>query len=101
MLTPVDLLAIAEGLAARIPRERDYAAERNACWLAIGEAWLKLDDFPSALRALRQLDDGDAQAQFRTAAGMWAGDHPNSQPACDLLRETLSLVDSVDRKSVV
>jgi hypothetical protein len=93
MIAPKSLLAIAEEIAASIPHAADYTVERNASWLAIGQSWLKLDDFPTALRVLQKLDDRNSQAEFRAIAGMWAGNHPQSDAALALLRDTVEHID--------
>jgi len=93
MIAPKSLLAIAEEIAASIPHAADYTVERNASWLAIGQSWLKLDDFPTALRVLQKLDDRNSQAEFRAIAGMWAGNHPQSDAALELLRDTVEHID--------
>jgi hypothetical protein len=88
------LLAIAEDLAGRIPHDDAYAAERNASWLAIGKAYLQLNNFEEAFEAFKLLTDPQAQAEFRIAAGRWTGEHPESDLARDLLRDTVNHVES-------
>src|SRR6185295_9855200 len=92
MLSPFALLAIAEEIASRIPLDDGYAHERNDSWLAIGKAYLTINDFPSTCRALNHLDDSYQQAQLRLAAGLWSGDHPDSISASDLLRDTVEQI---------
>lgn len=104
MIFPVGLLAIAEDIAARIPNDEAYAAERNTCWLAIGKAHLMLDHFSDALEALNHLTDLEAQGDFRIAAALWAGEHPESDLGRDLLRDTVTHIefweDQVSRRGV-
>jgi len=94
MIFPLGLLAIAEDLAGRIPNDDAYAAERNASWLAIGKAYLQLNNFEEAFEAFKLLTDPQAQAEFRVAAGQWTGEHPESDAARDLLRDTVNHVES-------
>jgi len=94
MIFSVGLMAIAEDLAGRIPNDEAYVAERNASWLAIGRAFLKLDDFGSAFEALNLLTDYYAQVELRIAAAQWSGHHPESDAARDLLRDTVDHIES-------
>jgi hypothetical protein len=48
MLSPPELLDLAQNLAAQIPRTAEYSEERNAAWLAVGTARLKFDDITNA-----------------------------------------------------
>jgi hypothetical protein len=93
MISPADLLAIAEDLTSRIPNDESYADERNACWLAIGKALLKENDFNGASRALGLMTGEEAQAELRVAAIRWSGDNPENDVARDLVRNTVDHID--------
>jgi hypothetical protein len=97
MLSPHDLLDLAQNMSMRIPRSAEYAEERNAAWLAVGMARLRFDDVINAQKALQNIDELPAQAQVRIAIGKWAGDHPGSDLGCDLLRETVLRLATFER----
>jgi hypothetical protein len=94
MISPAGLLVIAEDLTSRIPSDESYADERNACWLNIGKAHLKENDFDAASNVLGVLTDVAAQAELRVAAIRWSGNNPKNDPARDLVRNT---VDHIER----
>src|SRR5688572_23241690 len=93
MISPAGLLAIAEDLTSRIPNDESYADERNACWLSIGKAHLKVNDFDAASRVLGLMRDAAAQAELRVAAIRWSGDHPENDAARDVVRNTVDHID--------
>jgi hypothetical protein len=97
MLSPAELLYLAQDLAARVPRTPEYSEERNRAWLAVGKAHLRFDDATSARQALENLDDPRVQAQFRLEAGKWAGEHLGSEAGRDMLRETVSQISTFER----
>jgi hypothetical protein len=88
MLSPVELLNLAQSMAARIPRTAEYSEERNAAWLAVGVARLKFDDIADAQRGLESIDDVRVQARLRVAADKWAGEHPESEMGRKMLQDT-------------
>jgi len=97
VLTPLESLNVAEGIAARIPRTLEYSEERNAAWLAVGTAHLYLDDIENARKALQGLDDVRDQASLRLEAGKWAGEHEDSETGHDLLLDTVSQISTFER----
>lgn len=94
MLSPLELLDFAQNLAARIPRTSEYSEERNAAWLAVGTARLRLDDITNAQRALESIDDPRVQAPLRIETGKWAGEHQDSEIGRNILREMVSQISS-------
>ncbi len=104
MLTPLDLLGAAEGLSARIPLAEGYALERNISWLAVGRGWLRQDDIPGALRALRRLDNPRYEAQLRFAIVQWAGQRDASEPVRACVGDTIERIgvfeEHLSRKDV-
>ncbi len=97
MLSPAELLDLAQDLAARIPRTPEYSEEKNTAWLAVGMAHLRFDDATRARQALENLDHPRVQAQFRLEAGKWAGEHLGSEAGRDMLRETVSQISTFER----
>jgi hypothetical protein len=87
LLSPADLLDQAEEFSSRIPAGDDYVEDRNISWLAIGQAWLKLNDGDAALRALGKLDHARCQAVLRHAIAMWTGEHPGFDAGHTLLKQ--------------
>jgi hypothetical protein len=104
MIPPLELLNLAQSLAARIPRTPEYSEERNASWLSVGTACVCLDDIAGAKNALENLDNVRAQAQLRLELGNWVGGHTASETGRSVLRETLagfsSLEPHLSRKDV-
>jgi hypothetical protein len=104
MIFPAGLLEIAEDIAGQVPTSPEYSAERNACWLVIGKAFLQLDQFGNALNSLNHLTEREAQAEFRIAAAQWSGEHSESNEARDLLRDTVDHIefweDEISRKDL-
>jgi len=96
-MSPLELLDLAQNLAARIPDDQEYAEERDVAWLAVGLARLKLDDIANAQRALRSLTHARVQARLRLEAGKWAGEHPASEIARKMLRETVTQISAFER----
>jgi len=94
MITPIGLLSIAEGFARRIPDDASYEDERDACWLSIGVAYLRQNEFDAAVRALERLTAPQAQARFRVAAVGWSGEHFENEAARELVRETVNNIES-------
>jgi hypothetical protein len=94
MIFPAGLLAIAEEIAGRIPTDQAYEGERNASWLAIAKAYLEIDQFEDAVAVLPALTEHQIQAEFRIAAAQWSGEHPESDLARDLLRDTVNQIES-------
>src|SRR5579862_5636177 len=90
MLSPLELLDIAQDLAARIPRTSDFSEERNVSWLAVGIASLVMDDINKAQRALENLDSIRVQARLSLDIGKWAGKHADSEVGRKILDETVS-----------
>lgn len=78
MLSPADLLDMAESFATRIPLDPAYAEERQISWELLGRAFLNSANPEAALRALRQLGVGEEQAALRLDFASWASDHPDS-----------------------
>ena len=89
MLSPKDLLNLAENLAGRIPVDAAYEEERNASWVMVGEAWLRLGDSLGAARALSPLTDPVQQSRLRIAIGRWVRDNRGDVTARQVLRETV------------
>jgi hypothetical protein len=89
MLSPADLLDIAESFAARVPLDPTYAEERQISWELLGRAFLNSANPEAALRALRQLGVGEEQAALRLDFASWASDHPDSALGVQILRETV------------
>jgi hypothetical protein len=87
LLSPADLLEQAEEFSSRIPAGREYEEDRNSSWLAIGQAWLKLNDGDAALRALLRVDHLRCQAVLRHAIAMWTGEHLDFEAGCTLLKQ--------------
>ena len=96
MLSPLELLEIAQDLAVRIPRTAEYAEERNATWLAVGNACLASDEVGKAERALRSIDELRVQAPLRMEIGKWAGSHEESEVGRRLLEETVSQIAELE-----
>lgn len=96
MIEPLELLNLAQNLAARIPHTPEYAEERNAAWLAVGAACVGLDDIAGAKNALKNLDNVRVQAQLRLELGKWVGGHAASEMGHSVLRETLSGFSSLE-----
>lgn len=96
MLSPLELLDLAQNLVARIPRSLEYSEERNAAWLAVGTARLQFDGVTDAQKALQNIDEPYAQAQLRLAIGKWAGEHGDSEIGRGVLLETLSRFSSFE-----
>lgn len=88
MLSPADLLDLAEQFAARIPGDFAYHEERNISWQLIGKGYLRAGNPDGALRALRQLTDLGLEAELRCAFAQWAEEHPQSEVGRAVLRET-------------
>jgi hypothetical protein len=93
MLSPADLLEIAEKFAGRIPAETSYDEERNNSWHAIGSAWVHCGDIARAIDALGRLDATRRQAQLRMAISGWVAEHPDSDAGRALIRETAARID--------
>ena len=93
MLSPADLLDLAEQFAARIPTDPVYQEERNISWQLIGKGYLRAGNPDGALRALRQLNDLGLEAELRCAFAQWVEEHPQSEVGRAVLRETAT--DSV------
>jgi hypothetical protein len=85
LLSPADLLEQAEEFSSRIPAGDEYEEDRNSSWLAIGQAWLRLQDGHSAMRALGHLDHARCQAVLAHAIAVWTGDHPEFEAGRELL----------------
>jgi len=96
MLSPLELLDIAQEQSARIPRTPEYAEERNAAWLAVGTACLGCGEIDKAKRALQSIDEVRLQAPLRVEIGRWAGGHQDSDAAHKLLEETVSQVAALE-----
>jgi len=90
MLSPAELLHLAETFAWRIPRTHDYALDWNAAWRAIASARLRVGDFESAQRALNNIDEICMQARLRVEAGRCAGRYPASAIAREILQDTVA-----------
>ncbi len=89
MLSPADLLDMAESFATRIPPDPAYAEERQISWELLGRAFLNSANPEAALRALEQLGVGEEQAALRLDFASWASDHPDSALGVQILRETV------------
>ena len=96
MLSPLELLDFAQSLAARIPRASEYSEERNAAWLTVGTARLRVDDISNARTALKSIDDLRVQAPLRVDIGKWVGDHQDSEIGRNILGETVSQIPSFE-----
>jgi hypothetical protein len=94
MLSPADLIDLAESFAKRIPDGDAYLEERNTSWLAIGNGWLKIGDADQAVHALARLDHLRCQAKLRHAICLWVERHPDSKSAREILLSTTSEIDS-------
>ncbi len=92
MLSPADLLDMAESFAARIPRDPAYEEERQISWELLGCAFLHSGNTEGAIRALRQLSVGEEQAALRWDFVMWVSDHPESTSGLHILRETIDQI---------
>jgi hypothetical protein len=93
MISSPDLLTIAADFTSRIPGDDPYEAERNACWLHIGQARMKLDRLESALDALNLLTERESQAQLRLAIIHWSADHLESAAARNVVRDTVHHIE--------
>ena len=82
MLSPADLLDMAESIATRIPLDPAYAEERQIGWELLGRAFLDSANPEAALRALRQLGVGEEQAALRLDFARWASASPRFCPRC-------------------
>ena len=89
MLSPADLLDMAESFATRIPLDPAYAEERQISWELLGRAFLNSASPEAASRALRQLGVGEEQAALRLDFASWASNHPDSVLGVEVLRETV------------
>jgi hypothetical protein len=89
MLSPADLIDLAENFARRIPTGDAYLEERNTSWLAVGHGWLTLGDAGGAERVLARLDHPRCQAKLRHSISLWVGQHPRSEPGQEILRNTI------------
>ena len=90
MLSQADLLDLADALAARIPRNPDYALDWNRAWRTMASARLRVDDIASAQRAMNKVDEVCLQAQVRIEAALWTGQHPESAIGRDILGDTVA-----------
>ena len=90
MLSQADLLDLADALAARIPRNPDYALDWNRAWRTMASARLRVDDIASAQRAMNNVDEVCLQAQVRIEAALWTGQHPESAIGRDILGDTVA-----------
>lgn len=86
MLTPTNLVQLAEELAGRIPDDESYKEERDISWGLVCTGWLQLNDLQAALRALSKIREPQAQAPVRLAICKWVGAHPDPD---DLGREVM------------
>ena len=97
MLTPADLLNLAEAFAARIPRTPEYASDWNTAWRAMTSVRLHVDDIEGAARALNHVDEPCAQAHVRVEAALWTLRHPASAIGRDILRDTMTQISALER----
>jgi len=92
VLSQVDLIHLAEALAARIPKTPDYALDWNRAWRTIASAHLRVDDIEGAQRAMNNVDEVCLQAQVRIEAALWTGQHSESASGRHILRDTVERV---------
>ena len=95
MLSPADLVDLAESLALRIPRETAFEDERQVSWELIGNAHLRLGNSGGAERALKHMSRGSYEAEFRCALARWTAQHPDSDVGRRVLRETVAQADQL------
>ena len=89
MMSPADLLQVAESFAARIPHGAAYDEERQISWERLGRAFLRTGNTEGAIRALRQLPVCVEQAALRWDFAEWVSDHSESVNGVQILRETV------------
>jgi hypothetical protein len=94
MLSPADLLKMAEIFAGRIPVTAPFEEERQVSWTLVGNGYLRAGDADGALRAMRRLSAGEPQAELRLAFATWTSEHPDSDAGRQLVRETVDEISS-------
>src|SRR5258708_12851524 len=96
MMSPATLLELAEFLAERIPQNPAFEEERHISWELVGRGCLLSGKAEGAMRAMRQLPAGEAQAALRFDFARWVSEHPESDTGLQILRETVDQISEWD-----